>query len=139
MSGRTGGLSRRWSWGLSALTVGFLSLAAGRTTAQVPPPSQPADYASVVDGRESDPGGGPAPVAPRASTGLFGTIAESFFGDVNAEGRWSPLGLRSFFSEGWHESWVAAPAGGEGLTPRQGWLNAFDGTFYPLSFFRHPE
>ena len=49
-----------------------------------------------------------------------------------AEGRWRPLSLSSFFSEGWLEPWASAPAGQNGLTPRHGWLGAFDGVFYRL-------
>jgi hypothetical protein len=31
------------------------------------------------------------------------TIAESLWGDASAEGKWRPLTLGSFFSEGWRE------------------------------------
>ncbi len=46
--------------------------------------------------------------------------------------RWRPLTLGSFFTEGWNEPWAGAPAGQDGLTPRHGWLGAFDGVFYRL-------
>jgi hypothetical protein len=60
------------------------------------------------------------------------TIVNSLFGDVYAEGRWRPLTLGTFFTEGWLEPWASGPAGREGLTPRHGWLGAFDGVFYRL-------
>ena len=66
------------------------------------------------------------------SNGLLDTITDSLFGDVYAEGRWRPLSLGSFFTEGWFEPWAGAPAGQDGLTPRHGWLGAFDGVFYRL-------
>jgi hypothetical protein len=134
------------------LAVVFLALGA---TARAPgpgPPSlaPPGDLASIVDATEPtvEPlspqplfpapplgaGGGPVPIAPRVETGLFDTVAESLFGDVYAEGRWRPLSLSTFFSEGWFEPWAAAPAGRDGLTPRHGWLASFDGVFYRLWF-----
>jgi hypothetical protein len=70
--------------------------------------------------------------ASEGESGLLATIAESLFGDVYAEGRWRPLALGSFFTEGWLEPWAAPPAGREGLTPRHGWLGAFNGVFYRL-------
>jgi hypothetical protein len=63
---------------------------------------------------------------------LFDTIADSLLGDVYADGRWHSLPLGTFFSEGWFEPWASAPAGRDGLTPRQGWLGAFGGLFYRL-------
>jgi hypothetical protein len=67
-----------------------------------------------------------------AEMSLIATIEESLFGDVYAEGRWRPLTLGSFFTDGWLEPWAAAPAGRDGLTPRHGWLGAFNGVFYRL-------
>jgi len=61
--------------------------------------------------------------------GLFDTMRESLWGDA---GRWRPLTLGTFFSEGWHEPWAGGPAGQCGLTPRHGWLGAFEGVFYRL-------
>jgi hypothetical protein len=55
-------------------------------------------------------------------------------GDVYAPGRWHPLPLSTFFTEGWDEPWAGGPNGqnGDGA-PRQGWLNAQDGVFYRLA------
>src|SRR6185369_5650822 len=48
-------------------------------------------------------------------------------------GKWRPLTLGTFFSEGWDEPWAGGPAGQSGLTPRHGWLGAFEGVFYRLA------
>lgn len=101
-------------------------------------PTPVSDSASIVDPTEPTPAivasEGPEPAAPRVEMGLFDTITESLFGDVYAEGRWRPLSLGTFFSEGWLEPWAGAPAGRDGLTPRHGWLGSFDGVFYRLWF-----
>lgn len=68
----------------------------------------------------------------RDEAGPLATVEESLFGDVYDEGRWRPLALGSFLTDGWLEPWAAAPAGREGLTPRHGWLGAFNGVFYRL-------
>ena len=60
------------------------------------------------------------------------TIIESLCGDASAEGKWRPLTLDTFFSEGWREPWAGGPAGESGLTPRHGWLGSFEGVFYRL-------
>jgi hypothetical protein len=76
---------------------------------------------------------GSTPDPPRVKLGLLETIGTSLFGDAVSRGRWRPLSLGTIFTEGWREPWVRAPAGREGLTPRQGWINAFDGViFSPL-------
>jgi hypothetical protein len=93
---------------------------------ELPPPSSPVP--SYFSGR------GPEPSAPRVEMGVLDTILDSLFGDVYAEGRWRPLSLGTFFSEGWLEPWAGAPAGRDGLTPRHGWLGSFDGVFYRLWF-----
>jgi hypothetical protein len=77
-------------------------------------------------------GQGSAPAAPRIEMSLLDTIIDSLVGDVYAEGRWRPLSLGTFFSEGWLEPWASGPAGQDGMTPRQGWLGAFDDVFYRL-------
>ena len=41
--------------------------------------------------------------------GLLDTVTESLFGDAYAEGRWRPLSLSTFFSEGWLEPWASIP------------------------------
>lgn len=107
----------------------FRSIGSGAdATVQPPPPNTlfPADAFGGGDAR--------APNAPRVEMGLFDTITESLFGDVYAPGSWRPLPLSTFFSEGWFEPWAAAPAGRDGLSPRHGWLAAFDGVFYRLWF-----
>jgi hypothetical protein len=111
-------------------------------------PEPPRDFASIVGDLEAtmEPpspqplpavpsyfaGEGPEPITPRIEMGLFDTAIESLFGDVYAEGRWRPLSLGTFFSEGWFEPWAAAPSGRDGRAPRHGWLASFDGVFYRL-------
>jgi hypothetical protein len=77
-------------------------------------------------------GEGTEEYGPRVEMSLLGTITDSLFGDVYAKGRWRPLTMATFFTEGWLEPWAGAPAGRSGLTPRHGWLGAFDGVFYRL-------
>lgn len=116
--------------------------------AQAPPLPQPGvpggGYAGIVDATEVAPDvvAGPLvqpayrpapvpsmiPVNARVELGVLDTIAESLFGD----NQWRPLGLDTFFSEGWLEPWAGGPAGQSGLTPRHGWLGSFEGVFYRL-------
>ena len=89
--------------------------------------------APAVSARGDDAGNGPTdPASVVRSPSLVGVISESLFGDVYAEGRWRPLELGTFFSDGWLEPWAVGPAGREGLTPRHGWLGAFNGVFFRL-------
>src|SRR5262249_10526176 len=141
----------RSGWGLAIVALAVSSHGfGGDSRAQVasPPAGSPAsDYSHIVDAVEPPSivfgptlGTGPAsnsslgavPVAPRVEMGLFETITDSLFGDVYAEGRWRPISLSTFFSEGWLEPWASGPAGQSGLTPRHGWLGAFEGVFYRL-------
>ena len=75
---------------------------------------------------------GVVPEPARVEMSVFDTITESLFGDASAEGKWRPLTVGNFFSEGWLEPWAGGPAGQSGLTPRHGWLGAFEGVFYRL-------
>ncbi len=94
------------------------------------PSTQPLVSQPLPSARFFGPPGTPA--AARTEMGLIDTITESLFDDVYAEGTWRPLSLSTFFSDGWLSPWAGAPAGREGLTPRHGWLGAFDGVFYRL-------
>ena len=93
--------------------------------AAMPWPVQSAQPANI-------PASGPSPFGVPVEMGLLDTITESLFGDAYAEGKWRPLSLRTFFSEGWLEPWAGGPAGQSGLTPRHGWLGSFEGVFYRL-------
>lgn len=62
----------------------------------------------------------------------FDVVMESIFGDADSS-RWRPLSFRTFFTEGWNESFVFTPRTESGA-PRQGWINAFDGVMYRLWF-----
>ena len=136
----------------AALAVSFLTSAdlarAQNPSPPLPPAGMPArSFADLVEtgappvampvpmtapGPTYYPGPGVAPTAPRVEMGLFDTITESLFGDASAKGKWRPLTLGTFFSEGWLEPWAGGPAGQSGLTPRHGWLGAFEGVFYRL-------
>ena len=105
----------------------FTTIAGGPDNFSQPAPVQPAPPAPSYYAGE-----GAEPTAPRVEMSLLGTITDSLFGDVYAPGRWRPLSLGTFFSEGWLEPWAGAPAGQDDLTPRHGWLGAFDGVFYRL-------
>lgn len=86
----------------------------------------------LTDGQpsySSDPFGIPT---SRTETRRLDTIKESLCGNASAEGKWRPLTLDTIFSEGWNEPWAGGPAGESGLTPRHGWLGAFEGVFYRL-------
>ena len=69
-----------------------------------------------------------------------GQSLESFFRDVMAASlvgplrpdRWRPLGLDTFFSEGWNEAYAPVPDMGESGAPRQTWIDSADGAFYRL-------
>ena len=66
--------------------------------------------------------------APAQDMSFLDVVLDSIAGDVYAPGRWHPLPLATFFTEGWNEPLAGGPNGqnGEGA-PRQGWLNAQDG------------
>ena len=107
--------------------------------AQEPVPTAPASsFADLVSSVETDQP--PVqPFNPSAWTGrteypLSEVIWESLFGKPDPD-TWRPLLLSTLFSEGWNEAWVPSPIGSGGA-PRQGWIDAADGTLYqPLGFF----
>jgi hypothetical protein len=136
----------------AVLALCFVTFAGRASAQQQPPPLPPSgmparSYAGFLDAVSPqqtiagpmtvaqpsyypDPCG--APTACRAEMSLLDTIRESLCGDASAEGKWRPLTLGTFFSEGWREPWAGGPAGQSGLTPRHGWLGAFEGVFYRL-------
>jgi hypothetical protein len=73
-------------------------------------------------------------VVPEEEGGYFGVVLESIFGKANQH--WIPLYL-SDFASGFFEPWIPPPNGESG-SPRQGWLNSFDGHFtreYHFGYF----
>ena len=116
-SGGTGSAFLRFATGAALLLLAWSADAPGQDS-----PRSRATPAPEVEGVHSAP--------DLADVSLLATIEESLCGDVYAEGRWRPLTLRTFFTEGWLEPWAAPPAGRDGLTPRHGWLGAFNGVFY---------
>lgn len=69
--------------------------------------------------------------------GFFAVARESIFGPAD-DPPWQPLPLRTFFTEGWRDPWIAPP-NGSGGAPRQGWIGAPDGNFYRLYWFSYIE
>ncbi|HUY33242.1 MAG TPA: hypothetical protein VMV69_10715 [Pirellulales bacterium] len=70
-----------------------------------------------------------AEATARASRGR-GVIRGSIFGVPDDQRVWTPLPLRTLFSEGWDEPWISPPSGDSGAV-RQGWVDsAVDGLFY---------
>jgi hypothetical protein len=88
---------------------------------------------TAIPGPMYYPGAVAGPVAPQVVTGCFDTTVESIFGKPDPD-TWRPLPIWTLFSEGWNEAWVPSP-NGSGGAPRQGWINAADGSFYRLWFF----
>jgi hypothetical protein len=64
-------------------------------------------------------------------------ICASLFDDIyseEAKARWTPLYLRTYFTEGWDTPFVLPTSSSAGA-PRQGWVGAFDGQFFRAWFF----
>lgn len=86
----------------------------------------------------------PVPVFSTSVTGesapaqsVLEVIRASIFDDIyspEAQARWTPLSLGSFFSEGWNTPFVLPTSSTNGV-PRQGWVNAFGGQFFRAWFF----
>jgi hypothetical protein len=152
VAGRLGCRAIGRVWFVVAVFAALTAAGPGPTLAQAPTPKLPSptpavNLATTVGEPETltepalnepaaapsyDAGDGALPTTPQIESDIFGTIAESLFGDVYAEGRWRPLSLSTFFSDGWREPWASGPAGQDGLTPRHGWLGAFNGLFFRL-------
>ena len=125
---------------------------------QMPPspnPNQPVPMApspgplnSPAYGDTGAPGMAPGtpPAAPAGySSGLstLEVIRASLFDDIyskEAQARWTPLPLGTFFTEGWDQPFVLPTSGNGGLagtgeSPRFGWINQFGGINYRAWFF----
>ena len=109
------------------------------TTADEPPDSVGAAWSlgSITPRPE-----GSQPLFASAMTGsdpprsFLDVAYQSLFGDAYSEAArasWRPLRLGTFFTEGWNEPYVDAPAGSGGA-PRSGWVNSFEGTFFRACF-----
>ncbi|WP_148595955.1 hypothetical protein [Aquisphaera giovannonii] len=132
--------SRRRYKGAWAAIVLTLGMSLGVSPAQELPPASSMPAGGPVAPRPAA-GGGDAAVVSLVEEGLLDAAFGSVFGDAYAPGRWRPLPLRTFFTEGWGEAWACGPEGRDGTTPRHGWLGAFGGVFYRLWFtsltYRH--
>lgn len=74
---------------------------------------------------------GPDRAPDRVTTGPLDVIRESIFGAAS-EDDWRPLGLSTFFTQGWDEPWVKSLPGTNGA-PKQNWFGAADAVFARLS------
>src|SRR5271157_901484 len=91
--------------------------------------------------------GGPRETPLRSPTGLSAleVIRRSLFDEIYSpasQGKWSPLTLGEFFSQGWDVPYANPTAGGGGLAgtggaPRQGWIGAYGATFFRAWFFAY--
>ncbi|HEV3339525.1 MAG TPA: transporter, partial [Pirellulales bacterium] len=64
----------------------------------------------------------------RRRYGPLQVIAESIFGSGTDE-PFTPLLLRTLFTDGWNDPWIAPPADSN-IPVRQGWVNSADGLFF---------
>src|SRR5271157_1622293 len=91
--------------------------------------------------------GGPRETPLRSPTGLsvLEVIQRSLFDEIYSpasQGKWSPLTLGEFFSQGWDVPYANPTAGNGGLAgtggaPRQGWIGAYGATFFRAWFFAY--
>ncbi|MFL5331382.1 MAG: hypothetical protein ACJ8C4_21040 [Gemmataceae bacterium] len=63
----------------------------------------------IVSGNMIYPDAAEATSGARCAMSCRETMRESLFGDASAEGKWRPLSLGTFFTEGWCEPGPAAP------------------------------
>ena len=100
--------------------------------------------ARTRDGARDGRTGTPPQVPLHSPTGLSAleVIRGSLFDDIyspEAQARWTPLPLGTFFTEGWDQPFVNPTAAwrlaGTGGSPRHGWVNAFGGSFFRAWFF----
>ena len=87
----------------------------------------------------SEPPNIPAFTVSDVAASFLDVAHDSLLGDAYSEAaqaNWRPLGLGTFFTEGWNEPYIEPPAGSGGA-PRSGWVNSFEGTFF-RSWFGEP-
>ena len=85
---------------------------------------------------ETSPFNSIQPPTSNRSESIFQVIGQSLIGPLRSD-RWRPLGIGSFFSEGWDEPYAPVPStdGTSRIAPRQPWVNSDDGAFYRLFLF----
>jgi hypothetical protein len=153
-----------WRWVLVSAVTGVLALiqvpgvrAQAVQPVPIPPnPNQPVPMApspgplnSPAYGDTGAPGmapGTPPQVPLHSPTGLspLEVIYKSLTDEIyspEAQKRWTPLPLSTFFTEGWDQPYVLPTGGDGGLagtgegSPRFGWINEFGGINYRAWFF----
>jgi hypothetical protein len=109
----------------------------------------PADGVTVVPGTVPAANPAPAPVTygvAAADPGILDVVWASIFEDIyspEAQKKWTPLPLLTFFTEGWDDPFVLPPLGDGGFVKpadgiganRIGWIDAFGGSFFRAWFF----
>ncbi len=85
---------------------------------------------------EASPFSSIQPQTSNRSESILNVIGQSLIGTLRSD-RWRPLGIGSFFSEGWDEPYAPVPStdGTSRIAPRQPWVNSDDGAFYRLFLF----
>ena len=128
-----------------ALALGLVSTTRAQDAPAVQAPAQrvadepcdPVAETGSIGSNAPQAQGSQSPHVP-AFTGLdlaasFLDVAyDSLIGDAYSEAaqeNWRPLGLGTFFTDGWNEPYIELPAGSGGA-PRSGWVNSFEGTFF---------
>jgi hypothetical protein len=82
-------------------------------------------------------GAGPIPARTAGNLSIPEVVLASLFDDIyseQAQGRWTPLYLRDYLTDGWNTPFVSPTSSSAGA-PRQGWVGAFDGQFFRAWFF----
>ena len=108
----------------------------GATVAPGVAPGLPPAGATVAPGTTSEMNPAPPPATYAVVTtdrSVLEVIRASIFDDIyspEAQTRWTPLPLSTFFSEGWDVPFALPPK-----SERIGWINAFGGVFFRAWFF----
>jgi hypothetical protein len=96
------------------------------------PESGDADAPAMVPGPLSA-----VPPGYESRRSVLDVIRASLFDDIyseEAQARWTPLYLRTYFTDGWNTPFVLPTSSSAGA-PRQGWVGAFDGQLFRSWFF----
>ena len=124
---------------LAALILAISGIGGLEDSALAQSPSIPSTSGRVVPdliarGMETAPPSVDGFAAISKPSGFFQVAFASIFGPSDYA-PWRPLPLRTLFTEGWDEAWIAEP--NDSGDAQQGWINAADGNFYRLSFFSY--
>jgi len=143
MERQTGSRPRALYYWTTLWLLGPVAILATEARAQEAPPESPPPSSVVA------PPAGPLSLSSMATTGeparsgwnpqptrtnFFDLAIASNFGGADVP-PWSPMPLRTLFTEGWDEPWVPQPdTSGDA---QQGWIDAADGSLYRLWFLSY--